>query len=190
MEQNLISIGRHFVPSVWQRMLPEDFFHLDYPDEKESNCHNCPQVVRADFKMPYKCCTYIPRIPNFLIGAALVDPGAGPGLFQGVAKFGLPDGIMITPGQYADSLLENARGRFGRTDLIRCPFLNPATAGCGIYPYRNSVCSTFFCRNSHGTRGQVVIDGHGLAAVVRYDRKPGAASGATVGVGRGHIHSK
>lgn len=136
-------------------MLPEDFFYLKFPDEETAECGNCPQVLRHDYKEPYKCCTYIPRIPNFLIGAALEFSPNTEQIKAGLSVFGLPEGSLITPAFYETSLLEAAKGNFGKSEKIRCPFLEKSKGLCGIYPFRNSVCSTFFCWNDHGTRGHM-----------------------------------
>ena len=147
-----VKIGAHRMPSIWQYMLPEDFFHLHFPSEQMSDCARCPQVVEHGFREPHKCCTYIPRIPNFLLGGALMH---GAKVQNGITTFGLPEGSLITPAYYEDSLMEAKRGLFGKSDLVQCPFLSVESGRCQIYAFRNSVCSTFFCRNNHGTRGHM-----------------------------------
>ena len=152
--QSFVSMGPHLVPAFWKRALPEDFFYLNFPSERNSTCQNCPQVVQHSYSKQYRCCTYLPAIPNFSVGAALKDPVTAP-KFTKVLEAGhhIPEGIQASPEFYKDSLIENGKGLFGITEKIRCPFISVEDLGCGAYGYRNSVCSTFFCMPNHGQRG-------------------------------------
>ncbi len=148
-------LGQHSIPALWRRMLDPDVFELHFPDEKEATCSNCPSVVKHGFTQPYRCCTYIPRIPNFLVGAALADPATAPFARRGLERYGLPDGVQVGPLGYKNSLAEYGRNQYGKSAVIRCPFLDADLGRCGIYAYRNSVCSTYFCWNDHGMRGHM-----------------------------------
>jgi hypothetical protein len=43
--------------------------------------------------------------------------------------------------------------RFGKSDKVLCPMLNPENQLCRVHAFRNSVCSTFFCLRDHGEVG-------------------------------------
>ena len=150
----LISIGGHQVPALWQRILPEDFFHLKFPTEHFSSCQSCPQIEARGFGASHKCCTYLPLIPNFMMGYALEDNRSASAIRRLIeTRYMTLEGSHISPIAYRDSLLENARGLFGKSEKIRCPLIDETNGSCGAYAYRNSVCSTFFCDNLHGAQG-------------------------------------
>jgi len=43
---------------------------------------------------------------------------------------------------------------FGRSSFLQCPHLLSETGDCGIWPYRNHVCSTWFCKFNRGVEGE------------------------------------
>lgn len=147
-------IGVHTVPAIWRRYLDEDFFYMDFPDEEDATCQRCPQIVKNNFQEPYRCCTYLPSIPNFQLGAALADPAAAP-FARGLQPFWLPEGSLLSPADHRLSLAENANQQYGRSEKVKCPALDVATGACGVYAYRNSVCSTYFCWHDQGIRGEM-----------------------------------
>lgn len=67
--------------------------------------------------------------------------------------FATPEGTVVTSGQARAALAQNAAGNFGKKLDARCDFLNVKTGRCGIYLYRNSVCSTFFCKSDLDSAG-------------------------------------
>jgi hypothetical protein len=139
------------------------------PVETEATCESCamcgsgvgaaaPGQVRFDPRT--KCCTYLPTLPNFLVGAVLADedPAAAPGrrsVGERIAR-----GIGVTPLGLARTrtydVLYDAAGMagFGRNLTLRCPHYVDATGGCGIWRHRNSVCTTWFCKHGRGVVGE------------------------------------
>lgn len=151
-----IKIGVHTVPGIWAYMLPASVFNLKIPDERNSTCLNCPRIVTDKYREDYRCCTYHPRIPNFLLGMAwLAEDGSKAEFLKGVAQknWFLPEGMQATPQQWANLLADVAEERFGSSKNVLCPMLDTETGYCNIYAFRNSVCSTFFCLNNHGQKG-------------------------------------
>ena len=144
----------HHVPGFWQYLLPQSVLDLKLPPEKRATCMDCPKAKYDGFLPDYRCCTYIPRVPNFLLGLALKHPTPKKILVR-LNKSGqlTPEGMHISPQQWAEYLADNAAERFGKSDVVRCPFLNRSNGYCEMYAYRNSVCSTFFCMHSHGPKG-------------------------------------
>jgi hypothetical protein len=50
-------------------------------------------------------------------------------------------------------LHRSAAGAFGRSVAMRCPHYRPDTGTCGIWRYRQSACSTWFCKYVRGAVG-------------------------------------
>ncbi len=147
-------LGKHLVPGIWRHFFPEEFLHFKFPEERFANCSKCPMVVSDGFNPVYKCCTHIPRVPNFLLGLALLDPNSSPLIEKMIENgFATPEGTVVTPGQARAALAQNAAGNFGKKLDARCDFLDTKSGRCGIYLYRNSVCSTFFCKSDLDSAG-------------------------------------
>lgn len=143
------------MPGTWFYMFPEDFRWFQFPEEKRVTCNACPKVCDADYHPQYRCCTYHPRLANFMLGFALDDPDTRPHVLSVIENgFALPEGLQHTPGQYRASLRQNVTKDFGKDSRVLCRFLEVESGRCGMYLYRNSVCSTFFCHNDHGEEGR------------------------------------
>jgi hypothetical protein len=107
-----------------------------------------------------KCCTYLPEISNYLTGQILADDD--PAITKGRASIAarINAGIAVTPlglgrhPKYA-LLYDNMNVQaFGRAQSLLCPHYIDEQGGlCGIWKYRNSVCSTWFCRHVRGVAG-------------------------------------
>lgn len=150
-----ITFGKHTVPGIWRSLLPEDLWWLDPPDERRATCHSCYKVALGDYRDDCRCCTYFPRIPNFMLGLALCQPASRPHV-ERVIESGsaLPVGLVPSSVQYCAAVEAQANDLFGNLPEMLCPFVEPNTFNCGIYSNRNSVCSTFFCVNDHGQSGE------------------------------------
>lgn len=148
-------IGSHLVPGVWEDMLPFELFTYEIPEERRSTCMDCPKTCTDGFRPDYRCCTYHPRVPNFLLGFAVSDKNSAPRVRK-LRDEGwmLPEGFQATPHQWADFLADVAEDRFGKSENVLCPFMEKPSGFCKIYPFRNSVCSTFFCLHDHGDQGR------------------------------------
>ncbi len=145
--------SNHNLPSLWPYLLPEEYEYFEFPEEKTSDCSNCPQVSCHSYKLPQRCCTYIPRLPNYSIGMILKDEERRH-LALDLIKKGMliPEGLVIAPKLWKKSIELYDTDNFGKTDEIVCPFLNKENSYCNIHPYRNGVCSTFFCYPDYGDR--------------------------------------
>ncbi|MDP2304612.1 MAG: hypothetical protein Q8P18_01125 [Pseudomonadota bacterium] len=138
------------------------------PKETRATCSNCAMAPPAgepmgpgQFDPTTKCCTYVPRLPNFLVGAVLADedPDNAPG--RATVEGRILAGVGVTPLGLArppawDLLYRHGVVRsdtaFGRTRSLRCPhFL--ADGRCGIWRHREGVCATWHCRNDRGAVG-------------------------------------
>lgn len=150
-----IKLGAHTVPGVWAYMFPDDVKYFKVDPEKKASCFNCPQVKDAGFHPGVRCCTVIPRIPNFLMGMALHDKVTAPLIGAYIdGGFVVPEGSNITPKQLIASLAYIVKPNRADPQII-CPFLDQESRACQVYAYRSTVCSTFFCHHDHGEAGQL-----------------------------------
>jgi Fe-S-cluster containining protein len=129
----------------------------------ESGCQGStapPIDGRSRFFRPdTKCCTFHPRLPNYLLGAILTsdDPALAEGRRRVEARVDSRVGVTpawLHPPRTYSLLYENARGAFGRAEGLRCPFYEPGAGGCTIWAHRDAVCSTYFCKYVAGEDGR------------------------------------
>ena len=109
------------------------------------------------FDSTTRCCTYLPDLPNFLVGPILADadPHLAPGRRSVEAR--LAQMLAVTPlglGRPATYVLlyNNSRDGFGASHALRCPH-HLDDGSCGIWAHRMSVCATWFCKYSRGAVG-------------------------------------
>jgi Fe-S-cluster containining protein len=105
-----------------------------------------------------KCCTYLPNLPNFLVGRVLLDedPQAAEGRETVITR--IKQGFAVTPWGLEQThhfklMYRQSGGFFGRAASFRCPHLL-ARGGCGIYKNRPGVCGTYYCKHTRGSIGQ------------------------------------
>ena len=162
---------RSQMPALTHAWLPA-FFDRPAPSEKRATCDSCAMCARPDpaagaslgatyFRPEVKCCSYHPTLPNYLVGAALRD--ASPDFAGGrerlrkkiAARVGVTCTWLAAPRKYL-VLYEAARdSSFGRSESLLCPYFDREASNCSIWPYRESVCSTFFCKYEAGAAGQL-----------------------------------
>lgn len=134
------------------------------PEEPRANCSDCSMCKPRDrvtaqdrvFNASTKCCTYIPVLPNFLVGGILQDEdpqfAEGKSLFlrEGARLVVSPSGVA-PPWHYWWHYYDKP---FGEVELLKCPYYINRDGGlCGIWKYRNSRCTTWFCKYDRGTFG-------------------------------------
>jgi hypothetical protein len=142
----------------------EELLGAPVDEEPRSTCSDCPlcspdqTIPAAQFHPDARCCTNIPEIPNFLVGATLRDPNPAletgrKSLLERLHRQGAatPLGLGRAP---SDNLRYAEAGNYmgKRVDLV-CPHYVTETSTCGIWPHRNAVCSTWFCRHERGAVG-------------------------------------
>ncbi len=112
-----------------------------------------PGTAGPFFGSQTKCCTYLPELPNFLVGGALKQTD-DPGRRSVVAR--VEAGRAVTPLGLAKTLEFKARygaHTFGVEASLRCPHYLASDGGkCGVWSQRNAICATWFC---HFDRGNV-----------------------------------
>jgi hypothetical protein len=159
---------RDMLPGLYRGLLPA-FFDGAAPSEEKATCSNCamcpppdapPAAASSYFRPDVKCCTYHPRLPNYLVGALLCDDT--PELAEGRRRVErlIASRVGVTPGWLAPPrktrILYHAarRGSFGRSLVLRCPYYEAEGGLCTIWRWRETDCSTFFCKYSAGADGQ------------------------------------
>jgi hypothetical protein len=112
------------------------------------------------FRADAKCCTYVPALANFLVGAALRELPEGPARASVEARIEdvstcTPHGLDVNEADRAAYQAVVAEETFGRAPGLRCPhYLHEQGGLCGIWRHRNGVCATWFCKHDRGALGQ------------------------------------
>ena len=159
------------LPSLYRTLLPQ-VFRRDVPEETKATCSSCAMCNASDpnlvepvdgtsrlFRSETKCCTYYPRLPNYLVGALLSDESEA--MDEGrrrlrekiSSRVGISPQWVRPPAKWS-LLYEHAKGAFGRSTSLRCPYYEPVQGSCTIWAYREAVCSTFFCKYVAGEDGR------------------------------------
>ena len=149
------------LPRVHRRLVPE-LADLHFPVEVLATCSDCamrpPEGAAADrvyFSARQRCCTYHPRLANFLAGQALAREDAGSA--RVLARLQNPSGLFASaitwPTELGREYSERAEGDFGREERWGCPFWVEGPLGCSIHRDRPSVCRTWFCKSVSGRTG-------------------------------------
>lgn len=139
------------------------------PAETVATCSDCvmcePGAALPERRLEFfdprsKCCTYMPRMWNFLAGAVLCDddPAMAPGrasieerIDRGQAV--TPLGLDRTP--MFDLVFEQAMPAWGRSTALRCPhYVDEEGGRCSVWRHRESTCATWFCKHVRGAVGR------------------------------------
>lgn len=140
-----IRMGSHTVPGFWQKILPGEVIHSPVCHDTIVDCHSCIGVHAKGYSPKSRCCTYYPKVPNFLIGLSLMDEVPQHPLHQMIKKgFVIPSGLEPSPGRIIQSHCDYQQKKWGISESSICDFFTPEK-GCQIYSYRNGVCSSWFC---------------------------------------------
>ena len=141
-----------------------DAFLGSIPYEGRSDCSQCNMLVPESGRLYYfhsqtKCCTYFPRLPNFLVGEIFEhEPEGSEGLLRLRNYFEqqqlTPLGLSV-PQKYQQQFNNKNNKIFGQNPDFRCPFYLVNKGGCSIWRYRCGVCATWFCRHERGKTADV-----------------------------------
>lgn len=157
------------LPGFYKPFLPEVFDTL-IPPEPFSDCLNCPMIASSrdgtdhEQSLPFnpetRCCTFTPRIPNYMAGAILSDddPGMGEGrrrlterIRSGSGVY--PNGVYPTPA-YTRLYVEKSPREFGSNKDLLCPYFTKGKYSCTVWKYREAICALWFCKHLAGARGR------------------------------------
>ena len=103
-----------------------------------------------------KCCTYHPTLPSYLVGGALTEasPEGAKRIKKTIAdKKGVTPFGLNAPKLY-NILYNNQSGGFGNSENLLCPYFLKESRNCSIWKFRESVCSTYFCKHVAGPSGK------------------------------------
>ena len=141
---------------------------LPLPVETRATCDDCAMVsdassdlsaLQVSFDPETKCCTIVPYLDNFRVGAILASDAPGRQVIEAriEARAGvLPLGVAQSHAEReADEQMRKA-GLFGRSKDHRRPYYIDDGGRCGIWQYRSSACATYHCRYVRGVIGATV----------------------------------
>lgn len=157
---------RQLFPELYEKLLPE-LMAESVPSEQKADCANCvmsqpdPALGGAQkhlFRADTKCCTFHPKLPNYLVGGLLSDPRASLSEGQGRIRQRIAAQKGVTPWFIGPSVLDQhlydaAKGSFGKARRLRCPYYAEEGGNCSIWAYREAVCSTWYCKYDAGQDG-------------------------------------
>jgi hypothetical protein len=158
------------LPPLYARWASE-FLGGAIPAESAATCNDCAMLsgergtarpAAAPFFNPdTKCCTYLPGLPNFLVGRMLADDSPEFARGRATLEARLTAGTAVSPRgigrDAAYDLLYVTRGKslFGRARSMLCPhYFDEGGGPCGIWRHRAAVCATWFCKYVRGAVGQ------------------------------------
>jgi hypothetical protein len=144
----------------------EELLGAPVPEERAAPCHECAMCAPAGeqlqptqivFDRRTKCCTYLPRLHNFLVGRILSDDSEASAKGRATVEARILAGVAVTPlGLLANDayklLYKHGRDRtFGMTLALRCPhYLEDEGGACGVWQHREATCATWFCKYERG----------------------------------------
>ncbi len=143
------------------------------PPEHNATCLNCAMLPPPDgpgngaslyYHPQAKCCTYIPELPNFLVGSILNDDDPAQAEGRAALAAYLQADSIATPlwlnrSPSYDLKYDSTDHFFGRITGLRCPYYLDRDGGlCSIWRYREAVCTTFFCKHTRGALGKQFWD--------------------------------
>jgi hypothetical protein len=142
----------------------EQFVSFPVPEETRAACGDCPMLKEpplthaVTFSSKARCCTYIPKLSNFQVGAIFLDDDRASAMGRERVAARLSSRRGVTPLGIFPDAQENSdyqalgeEDGFGQTNNYICPYHAEGDAyGCSIWKYRSSTCSTWFCRHVRG----------------------------------------
>jgi hypothetical protein len=148
---------KHLLPQFYQRILPTEILQLQI-NETKATCNACIKV--PDYKENLKCCTFHPFLPNYLVGKILLDEQKKTSFVTDVLQhkfskrqYVLPLGI-VAPVSYQVEFNALKHKQFGQREDWLCPYYDKLQNRCGVWRNRGSVCTSFYCKSSEGSKGK------------------------------------
>jgi hypothetical protein len=144
----------------------DELFKGPLPPERLATCSDCAKLTKPGalpdpdaYNPDTKCCTYLPMLHNFLVGAMLDDESPDFASGKATVQARIDAGLAVTPlGLYATEeylARYDAGVRFGKDLSLRCPhYLHLEGGKCGVWRHRESTCSTWFCNYERGELGK------------------------------------
>jgi hypothetical protein len=140
------------------------------PTESDATCDDCAmcaengdqkQASGIFFDPHVKCCSYVPKLPNYLVGRVFSDETTGTEAGRASMAKRVETGVGVTPlgldQPLAFKLMYDRAGStaFGQSSTLICPhFVDEDGGRCGIWAHRGVVCATWFCKFVRGATGR------------------------------------
>lgn len=142
------------------------------PESARTTCDTCSMVATTNaealrepergFHPDTKCCTYKPELASYLVGGILTATDEVMRPSQELLRRQIARGANVTPfGVQPNPIfdviypyLRDTLGGFGKVRNVRCDFYVEEGGLCGIWRFRNAVCTTYFCKPCRGKWGQ------------------------------------
>jgi len=156
------------LPEVYRKFFPP-FFEESIPIETLATCNDCAMCNKPGeppmpgvnyFKPESKCCTFFPKLPNYLVGGLLSDttPDLEEGRRRIIQRINerigiIPSGVY-PPKKYAILFKRGTDKTFGRNKTLICPYYVKAGGNCSIWKFRETVCTTYYCKSIAGQEGK------------------------------------
>jgi len=136
--------------------------------ETDATCEDCAMCAGPQnrpqaglfFSPETKCCTYMPALPNFLVGRILRDGDPVFAAGRATVEARLAARLEVSPLGLEPTAVRallyghSVEGTFGQSRVLRCPhYLDEQGGRCGIWRHRNGVCATWFCKHVRGAVG-------------------------------------
>ncbi|MCI0612566.1 hypothetical protein L0244_06210, partial [bacterium] len=135
------------LPDLYRKILPE-FFEELIPIETYATCNDCAMCLKpgeaavsgvAYFKPNVKCCSYFPRLPNYLVGGLLSDNN--PAMDEGRKRIrekirnriGITPQAVDVPKKYNVLLKSGGIKSFGKNSSLICPYFVAEGGLCSIW---------------------------------------------------------
>lgn len=147
------------LPEIYSSLLPQALVSLELKESRAdcshcSMCHGPKDPNVAPFLPSTKCCTYWPKLPNYLVGSLLSDTSGRFAEGQRRVRAKIAEGIECTPlglgppAQWMDRFHAIRTTAFGRDETLLCPYYDSSVdgGGCSIWAHRESDCTSFFCK--------------------------------------------
>ena len=154
--------GASVLPPLYAGWI-DDLLGAPIEPETHATCADCamcapakepPAAETVYFNPRVKCCTFVPALPNFLVGRILRDAergAAGRASVEARIATGIgvtPLGLGRSPGQHVPD------AGFGQDETFLCPHFVQQDGGiCSIWQHREATCATFFCKFVRGAMG-------------------------------------
>ena len=158
------------LPPLYGRWVADLLEGAPIPAEVGATCDDCamaaprgeaPRDAGTYFDVRVKCCSFVPTLPNFLVGRILLERGRGAAERSGRASVEarIRAGVGVSPLGVSPPptfvvLYRSAAEAFGRARALRCPHFVEEGGLCGIWKHRNSTCATWFCKFVRGQTGR------------------------------------
>lgn len=133
--------------------------------ESFATCGDCAMKCATKASQPFnqdlKCCTFFPKLPNYLVGSIISAEGTNIGKTRILGlierKTGVDPSGLFPPKKY-QFLYSGGLGSFGNSRSLVCPYFDLTSKSCSIWDNRDSVCSTWFCKHVSGDAGKLFWD--------------------------------